>query len=247
MNNRTNWSSPKTNIIAGMNDLRKALASGYKSRLVREYNENCQHPIREKHADSDFRNYKHMYGTPTSVNKIMQDTSMTEVQKHLTLNYVSVFGDHEAADHYYQTGELKKKSLHTPGFNFLVHVDDLIQYYRDEKNFEAAGRLVKQYRAPEHVHDVSHWFDFYSYQHGCPYAIKKFKRRLWVVESVPEDVKVKTPFLVRLISLLVAPLKWIPTKSVLRMEHYRVVTLRIGDVIHGLSVDIHLPKKFSFN
>jgi hypothetical protein len=54
----TNWSSPKTNIIAGINDLRKCLADGYKARLIRLENEKCAYPIKKKKKDQDFRNYK---------------------------------------------------------------------------------------------------------------------------------------------------------------------------------------------
>ena len=54
----TNWTSPKTNIFAGINDLRRALASGYKAKLIRAYNEQCEYPIKEKLENRDFRNYE---------------------------------------------------------------------------------------------------------------------------------------------------------------------------------------------
>ena len=244
----TNWSSPKTNLLAGMNSLRKALASGHKARLVREYNERCQFPIREKHADSDFRNYDFSYGTTSSVNIIKNSNNLTDIQKELSLNYCKVFGDKLAADEYYQTGKLLKGSLHTPGFCFLVHCEDLIQYYNEMKEYKRAARVKLQYRAPEHAHDTVHWFDFFSYKNGCPYGIKKFKKKLWVVELLENDEpRPRTPLLVRLISLVVAPLKRIPSKSVLRMDEYRCVTFRWGDVIHGFSIEFHIPKKLSFN
>jgi hypothetical protein len=43
----TNWTSPKTNIFAGMNALRGALASGENAKLERYWNEDCAYPIRE--------------------------------------------------------------------------------------------------------------------------------------------------------------------------------------------------------
>lgn len=241
----TNWSSPKTNLLAGMNCLRKALASGCRARLVRMRNEDCSYPIRNKQADTDFRNYKHMYGTTSSVNKINEEGSMSAF---LTLNYVSVFGDKEAAEHYYETGKLKRGALHTPGFNFLVQVDDLIKYHKNNKDYDRARLYERQYRAPEGYGDVCHWFDFFTYRHGSPYAVKKFKKRLWVVELLKDDQpKPRVPFLVHLISVLVYPLKWIPKKDVLRMDEYRCVTYRIGDVVNGLAIEFHIPKKFSFN
>lgn len=125
----TNWSSPKTNIFAGINDLRKCLASGHKARLIRLENEKCNYPIRVKEPDNDFRNYKFSIGYPTSVNKIKADPNLNEFEKHLALNYVSVFGSKEAADKYYQTGELSEDNFRNMGFTHLVQVDDLIKFY----------------------------------------------------------------------------------------------------------------------
>ena len=42
----TNWSTPKTNYFAGINCLRKALASGYNAKLERRWNEECEFPIK---------------------------------------------------------------------------------------------------------------------------------------------------------------------------------------------------------
>ena len=44
----TNWSSPKTNIFSAVKCLTSALNSGHKAQLIRELNENCAFPIREK-------------------------------------------------------------------------------------------------------------------------------------------------------------------------------------------------------
>lgn len=245
MKNTTRWSSPKTNIFAGMNDLRKALATENNARLIRAFNEECEFPIKEKQADTDFRNYKRMYGKVSSVNEIEKNGGTTE--KYLSLNYVSMFGDREAVYHYYKTGELKKDSLHTPGFSFLVQVDDLIKYYEDAGDWKNFHSYRKQYRAPNYS-DAKFSFDFYSYVHGSPYAVRKFKKRLWVVELLKEEEeKPKTPFLVHLISILAYPLKWIPSRDVLRMDKYKCITYRIGDVTNGLSIQFHIPKKFSFN
>ena len=247
MKTNTNWSSPRRNLMAGMNDLRKALAAGCKAKLIRAHNEECDFPIYEKEADTDFRNYKHVYGTSSSINKIKENTGMSEIKKHLSLNYVRTFGDKKAAEHYYKTGELRKGALHTPGFNFLVQVDDYIKYLQENEKPSRSGLYERQYRDPEEYNHVSHFFDFFTHKHGSPYAVKKFKKRLWVVELLKDDEKVRTPFLVHLISAIVHPLKWIPTKDVLRMGKYRCVTFRIGDVVNGFSIEFHIPKRFSFN
>ncbi len=43
----TNWSTPRTNYFAGINLLRKALASGENAKLERRWNEECGFPIKE--------------------------------------------------------------------------------------------------------------------------------------------------------------------------------------------------------
>jgi hypothetical protein len=42
----TNWSHPYTNIITGLNSLRKALASGLNAKLEKRWNEECEFPLR---------------------------------------------------------------------------------------------------------------------------------------------------------------------------------------------------------
>jgi hypothetical protein len=250
----TNWSSPKTNIFAGINDLRICLAGGSKARLIRLENEKCSFPIRVRNEDRDFRNYKFSSGYATSVNKIKADNSLSEFEKHLSLNYVSVFGSKEAAERYYQTGELSEDNFKNMGFNHLVQVDDLIKFYRQFTesggHYECANMYERQYRAPEHGNDTSHFFDFFRYAHGSQYSVKKFKHKLWVVEMLGEVEQPKLPVVQRvlmsIITGLVYPLKYVPRKSVLQMKEYRVVTYRVGDVTNGLSIDIHIPKKFGF-
>lgn len=250
----TNWSSPKTNIIAGINDLRKCLADGYKARLIRLENEKCAYPIKKKKKDQDFRNYKFCYRTSRSINSIKADTNLSEFNKYLTLNYVSVFGSKEAAEKYYETGELSEDNFKNAGFSHLVQIDDLIKFYRQFTesggHIDRVNMYEKQYRTPEYG-DTPYLFDFYKYNQDSKYAIKKFKRKLWVVEILNENeeqprIPVMQRALMSIITSLVYLLKYIPKKSVLQMKEYRVVTYRIGDVVNGFSIDIHIPKKFSF-
>lgn len=175
----TSWTSPKTNIFAAINDLRKCLACGYKARIIRLENEKCAFPIREKDSDNNFRNYEFNIGYVTSVNKIKVDPNLNEFEKYLTLNYVSVFGSKEAAERYYQTGEYGADNFMNTGFAHLVKVDDLIAYLKSIKDYQRASMYERQYRAPEHENDVSYFFDFFSYNHGSLYSIKKFKHKLW--------------------------------------------------------------------
>jgi hypothetical protein len=94
----TNWSSPSTNIFAGLNDLRKALAAGQNARLIRARNQDCAFPIRVRHHDTDFRNYEFQSGYVRSRNEILRDPNMTDFEKHLALNYKT----------YYTSGKLRK-------------------------------------------------------------------------------------------------------------------------------------------
>jgi hypothetical protein len=242
----TNWSSPNTNIIAAFLDLRRALQSGYNAVLIKARNEDCMHPIRVKTADNDFRNYEFSSGHPSSVNKIKSDTHMSEFMKHLTLNYVTKYGTQEAVKKYYETGILSADNDKGMGRSHLVHIDDYIKFLEDSRD-SRANMYRRQYRAPEYVNDTSHLFDFYRYKHGSPYAIKTFKRKLWVVKLIDKDPKVNVPLAVKVLNVVMTPLKFIPKKSVLRMPDYKVITFRIGGVTSGYSVDIQIPKKFSFN
>ncbi|MBN1183460.1 MAG: hypothetical protein JXB49_14300 [Bacteroidales bacterium] len=251
----TNWSTPKTNIFAGINELRHALAYGCKARLIRLWNEDCQYPITEKHQDTDFRNYGFRIGYISSVNEIKNNPNMGEFEKHLSLNYVSCYGTPEAVKKYYKTGELSEDNFKGAGVNHLVQVDELIKFYgqftESGGDIERANMYERQYRAPEHANDNRFFFDFYSYKHGSQYATKKFKHKLWVVELLDsEEEQPKLPVITRIlmsiITALVYPLKYIPRKSVLHMPEYTNYSYRIGDVIHGFSVEFQIPKKFSF-
>lgn len=75
---------------------------------------------------------------------------------------------------------------------------------------------------------------------------KKFKHKVWVVVLYYNYPKVKVPIAVHVLNVLAYPLKFIPKRSVLRMPEYTNYTFRVGDVIHGYSVEFQIPKKFSF-
>jgi hypothetical protein len=241
----TNWSSPKRNIIAGMLDLRSALASGYKAKLVRAFNEECEHPIKEKLQDTDFRNYKFSIGYASSVNKIKEDPNRSDFEKQLSLNYVSCYGDPDAVKSYYETGILTKRNVRSMGVNHLVKVDDLIAFFKSI-NDSRANIYEKQYRAPEHVDDTSHFFDFFSYKHGSQYAIKKFKRKLWVVQLDGKAEKAEIPAVIKVLNFLMRPLKYVPSRSVFCMKEYKLITYRVGGVTNGFKVEFQIPRKFDF-
>ena len=49
-----------------------------------------------------------------------------------------------------------------------------------------------------------------------------------------------------LIKIVITPLKFIPERRVMIMDNYKWITYRIGDVTNGITVEFHIPKKFSF-
>lgn len=243
----TNWSTPKTNILAGMLDLRQALASGNNARLRRARNEDCSFPIKTKEQDTDFRNYEFSSGTLQNIDDIANDAQKSEFLKYLTLNYKTCYGAAEAAERYYKTGLLSQENFKGMGTSHLIKVSDMIAFYESIGNKSLADMFRQQYLAPEDSKET-HFFDNYVYKHGSPWAIKEFKNRLWVVELLDNDeAKAKTPVLIKILNIILYPTKFIPTKSVLRMDTYRCVTYRIGDVTNGFSVEFNIPKKFGFN
>jgi len=75
---------------------------------------------------------------------------------------------------------------------------------------------------------------------------KKFKHKVWVVVLYYNYPKFKAPIAVHVLNFLAYPLKFIPTRDVLRMPDYTLYTFRVGAVTHGFNVQFHIPKKFSF-
>jgi len=251
----THWSSPKTNIIAGLLSLRSALAAGENAELIRLENEKCMHPIMKKDDPKamNFRAYKFTIGYPTTYNKILADSS-SPWNQHLTLNYISVYGTEEAMKTYYETGVLSADNCKGMGRNHLVKVDDLIAYYKarpatDTWAHGRAASLHAQYRDPA-THDMQFFYDFFTKEHGNEWQIVKFKHKLWVVNLLDKNELRVTPLALRILNILIEPLvflmKWIPRKDVLYMKQYRNVTYRVGDITNGFSVQFQIPKKFGF-
>lgn len=243
----TNWSSPKTNIIAGLNDLRKALASGQNAVLVKARNEDCAYPIRVKKHDTDFRNYEFNVGYMQTRSEILRDKNMDDFHKYLTLNFKACHGTPDAINRYYESGCLSKDNFKGMGTCHLVKVEDMVRWLLVTGDTERAEMFKKQYLSDDMCND-RHFWDFYRYKHGSQFAPKHFKTKLWVVELLGDNQpKAKTPVLVKIMNALMYPLKYIPRRSVLKMNDYTNYTFRIGDVVHGFAIEFQIPKKFSFN
>jgi hypothetical protein len=234
----TNWSSPKTNFLAGMNELRKCLASGHNAVLVRELNENCAYPIRVKNHNLDFRCYEFYSGHPSSVAEIQAMKNLSDFEKDLSINYSAVFGTPEAIETYYNTGQLSADNFRGMGKSHIVKNSDAIKYFTETNQLDRV----------QYFTDERYFFDFFRLKSGNDaWLIKKFKSKLWVVVMLDKSKrKVPVPFLIKIMNAVLYPIKFIPTRSILQMPEYRLVTYRIGGIIHGYSIEFQIPKKFSF-
>jgi hypothetical protein len=246
----THWSSPKRNILAGLNDLRKALASGYNAQLIRLANEDCSYPIKVKNSITDFKAYEFSIGLLKTRQQVQADLTMPEFEKYLTLNYKTCYGTQRAVDRYYDTGIITRGNFKGHGRSHLVAVKDLVRFHAtqsNKKDKEYAKMFEDQYFG-EDTAGEQHFFDIYRLkrEHSV-YTIKRFKKKLWVVDLIKDgQPKAKIPVLVHVMNVLAYPLKFVPERSTLKMNEYRCVTFRIGDVIHGFSVEFHIPKRFAF-
>ncbi len=243
----TNYSTPNRTLIAALNTLRKALASGHRAKLVKARNEDCKFPIQTRLHDTDFRNYESSGGHAASRRGIKEDDSMTDFQKHLSLNYVTCFGTPEAMEQYYNGSKLTPDNHKGVGCSHLVLVDDLITMLLESGHKpNSVGMYQRQYII-DGCDDVQHFYNFYQYKHGSMYVAKEFKRRVWVVVLLKDNENTpRTPVLVHVLNVLAVPLKFVPQRSVLKMDDYKCVTYRIGSVVNGFSVEFNIPKKFSF-
>lgn len=250
----TNWSTPKRTFISGIIDLKRALASGYNARLIKLYNEDCDFPIKKENKVDDFRMYRFCFGTFTTRNTILNDNSLNDFEKYLTLNYITCYGTKKAADQYYQSGKLSEENFNGTGVSHLVAVKDAYEFYKSSslKNKDNYLQHLNRTYFDEKTADENHIFDFFVLKPEYKkYVPIKFKSKLWVVELLDSNKpKVKLPLiykiLFRILNVLMYPLKYIPKKSTLYMDDYKEITFRIGSVLNGYAVQFQIPKKFSF-
>jgi hypothetical protein len=244
-----NYSTPKRSFIGGVNDLRQCLAYGLKGRLIRAKNEDCNFPITEKNKNNNFRCYNLSHSVPSTYNEILNNKNYNEFEKHLSLNYIHNYGTKEAVEAYYKDGILTKDNFLGVGVSHLVNVDDAIKFFISI-NDEWADNLTLIYRTPS-TRDERHWFSFFQLKNGYhKYNIKHFKHKVWIVEMLNEKQSVELPVLhsvlIKILNTVLYPLKYIPTKRVLRMDKYTQYAFRIGSVFNGYEIQFQIPKKFSF-
>jgi hypothetical protein len=252
---KTNWSSPKTNIIAAVNDLRKCLAYGHKARLIRARNEECEFPIllSKDEMSQDFRDYEFSIGTLRTKQEIRDDSSMTEFEKYLSLNYKANFGTPESVEEYYKTGKVSTDNFKGMGRSHLVKVQDIINFFQKRDNdFLKDKEYARMWMHYIDETDDRHFYDTFRLKNRQQRQPKKFNHKLWVVQMVDSETEqpalsLGVKILMTIITTLVYPLKYVPRKSVLRMPEYTLYDFRVGDVVNGFKLEFQLPKKFSFS
>lgn len=230
-----------------MNSLRGALASGYKARLIKMNNEDCEYPIKKNlknDMSQDFRTYEFSSGTLQTREEIACDTSKSDFEKYLTANYKTCYGTVEAMNKYYKDGLLSKDNFKGIGCSHLVLVKDMIRF------FMASGQQDRVEHFEHYMEtepDNRHFYDNYRrIQNDKTYSIKKYKRKLWVVELLKDEDSIKIPFMVKVLNVILFPIKFIPKRSVLRMPEYKNISYSIGGVTNGFAIQFTIPKKFSF-
>lgn len=255
MKRNTHWSTPKTNVFSAVSDLSKALNAGYRAALIKEYNENVQHPIRKKNQHNDFRAYEFNIGIFSTHESIM-NSNISDFEKYLSLNYKVCYGSQDAVNKYYQTGILSMDNIRGVGVSHLVKVTDLIELLKkNNPDGSKSGRiemLTKQY-VNRNTQERVQVYDFFKLKGGYnEWAIKRFKNKLWVVTLLGNDeVAPKQPLMVKVLLKIMNGIhmisKYIPKKSKIKLDDYTIHSFRFGNLSSGLIFEIHVPRKISFH
>jgi hypothetical protein len=124
-----------------------------------------------------------------------------------------------------------------PFTNFFLALNALRKALASGENAKLERRFNEDCEYPIRINPSAPWKEQVS---------KHFKHKLWVVVLYYNYPKIKVPVLVHILNVVAYPLKFIPEKSIMRMDNYSIYTFRIGSVINGYSVEFQIPKKFNF-
>ena len=231
MKKYTSWSQVTFNPFIAFLNLISCLRSGHNAWIERQENGKQDFPLTEKNPDLYDIKYWKSSGAFFSPDwqkekqRIEQDTNMHPFQKKLKLEYTTAFGTEEEYQHYLKTGEVKFRGM---GKQYFVKYDDLIKTRESEGiDMNDKTRFVLM------VSPIERWK-----------RVVETKRKVYVV--CWNDDKTKLPLWFKLWNVVVYPLKFIPKRSVLRMDEYTNYTFRIGGIVNGYSIEFHIPKKFKF-
>ena len=219
-----------------MFDLANALKTN-NATLIKAFNGECNYPINVLNKNLTVSDYISSGSSYLSIKDIDDNKNLTPLEKDIKINYIILFGTQKGIDNYKKSGILTKENDKGMGISHIVKRQDYIDYLNEIGEFDRADLFKKK-----DINKVEFFIDVYTTK---KYVKKEFNRKLWVVQL--KDKKTPIPFLVKLINIITTPLKYIPTRSVLRMEDYKNVTYTVGGVTNGYSIEFQIPKKFGFN
>ena len=131
----------------------------------------------------------------------------------------------------------------------------------NEENWEEYEELVMTW---EEVKERNHFFNetdkrltfsrdttydpqgymFYKPKEGIPYYIPQvISRKVFVVHCNKNRKNV--PWWVKSFVLITYPLRFIPKRDIKKMSKRTCYSLRVGSLSNGISLEFHIPKKFS--
>lgn len=232
MKTLTNWTEATRNPFKAISSLISCLQAGRNAWLELQENGNQEYPLREKLIkestdpcawDCACQPFAQDWEERKEV--ILTSDSYSPMQKKFMTEYTSVFGSQEQYDNYLKTGDADFRGI---GRQYLIKYDDLAR-----KRKEQGIALSPKTR----------FYPMVSLKSRNKRPLIKGK----VLVVCYNNDKVKTPWWVSLINIVLYPFRFIPKRTVLRMPEYNVYTFRIGSVVNGFCIDIHLPKKFSFS
>ena len=213
------WNTPKKSLFKALIDFINCVSFGYECSLIRIDNEKCNPFIKRKNPIlNNINNWSSSYGTPENRKELEEKKYFNKIERELTLNYYYNFNNYLCCN----------------GHNFIFLPGKTRGCPKcGEVNYKQSCKIKKRKKA-ESVFFYTHW----KPKQGIPYYIPDNIGKVWVIKM--ENKKVN------LITKILYLLKWIPRKSILNIGNCKNITFRIGSISNGYSVEIQIPKKFSF-
>lgn len=112
---------------------------------------------------------------------------------------------------------------------------------REDKFFNETQRRLT---LSKDTADDPQYYTFYKPKEGIPYQIDKPKEcRLYFVCS--NRKRKSLPLWAKMIRVVTYPAHLVPKKNVKKMSKRTCYSLRVGSTSNGISLEFHIPKKFS--
>jgi len=224
----TNWSTATTNLFKAFKDLLDCLQAGYDAHITIVKNEHAALPIQIKNpALNDPMNWTMSYGAPAGREEIKYKKHFNDTEKDLALNWGFTFDAYVCVKgHLFNSKQAGKTVFVCPHCGSRETKQNCIPV----KLKEPEKRTFYTFWKPKD--NISCWVN------------KPMKERVFVIAYYEKNAVLK--WWQKALITIVKPLSYIPDKSVLEMDAYRVITYRIGGVANGYSIDVQIPKKFGF-